>query len=240
MAQRERTADTQNIVYRHVVRIPVEGKSLEGDLRLPEQANGLVLFAHGSGSGRLSPRNRYVAQVLNEHHMGTLLSDLLTIEEETVDKQTHRYRFDIPLLSDRLERTVLWADKYRETRDLPIGIFGASTGAAAALITASRQSRLIKAVASRGGRPDLAMDALPFVKVPVLLIVGARDPEVLQLNKKALAKMDDNARLDAVPHATHLFEEPGTLESASQLAGQWFEQYLGNSKEKRNKRRKWM
>lgn len=230
MAQRERTADTQNVVYRHVVRIPADGTVLEGDLRLPEEARGLVVFAHGSGSSRLSPRNRYVAQVLNEHHMGTLLSDLLTIEEENVDKNTHRYRFDVPLLSDRLEQIVLWAHKHRETRHLPIGVFGASTGAAAALIAAARQSHLIKAVVSRGGRPDLAIDALPFVKAPVLLIVGARDPEVLQLNKKALARMNDNARLDIVPHATHLFEEAGTLESASQLAGEWFETHLESRK----------
>lgn len=226
MARREIAVDTENVVYRHVVRIPVGGAVLEGDLRLPEKARGLVVFAHGSGSSRLSPRNRYVAQVLNEHELGTLLTDLLTMEEEGIDLQTRRYRFDIPLLSERLERIVLWANKYRETRHLPIGIFGASTGAAAALIAAARQSKKIKTVVARGGRPDLAMDALPFVKASVLLIVGENDPEVLQMNKKALENLNENSRMDIVPRASHLFEEPGTLEDAAQLAADWFEKHL--------------
>lgn len=206
--------------------IPAGQVMLEGDLELPERAKGLVVFAHGSGSSRHSPRNRYVAQVLNAHHVGTLLTDLLTIEEEKIDRQTRHLRFDIPLLADRLEQIVLWTRETVPTRDFSIGTFGSSTGAAAALIAAAQQPDAVKAVVSRGGRPDLAMDFLPDVTAPSLLIVGQRDAEVLMLNEKALAQLNDRSRLEIVPGATHLFEEPGTLEQAARLAAEWFEKHL--------------
>lgn len=200
--------------------------TLEGDLNLPERVKGLVVFAHGSGSSRHSSRNRYVAQVLNAHHLGTLLTDLLTIEEEKIDRRTRHLRFDIPLLAVRLEHIILWTRKTVQTQEFSIGTFGSSTGAAAALIAAAQQPDAVKAVVSRGGRPDLAMDFLPDVKAPALLIVGERDAEVLKLNEKALAHLNDKSRLEIVPGATHLFEEPGTLEQAAQLAAAWFEKHL--------------
>ena len=156
---------------------------LDGDLTIPVNARGLVIFAHGSGSGRQSPRNRYVAGVLNEHHLGSLLADLLTLKEEDIDRETRHLRFDIPLLSGRLEHMITWAHQNPETKHLPIGIFGASTGAAAALIAAARQADTVRAVVSRGGRPDLAMDFLVFVKAPALLIVGENDQEVIHLQQ---------------------------------------------------------
>lgn len=208
------------------VRLPAEKAVLDGDLTLPAGAKGLVIFAHGSGSSRKSRRNQYVAKVLNEYNLGTLLADLLTAEEEKIDQKTHRMRFDIPLLADRLEHIMLWARKNPEIKNMPVGTFGASTGAAAALIAAARRPETVKAVVSRGGRPDLAMNFLPLVEAPALLIVGGHDPEVLRLNTQALEKLNGWSTINIIPRATHLFEEPGALEEAAQLAATWFEQYL--------------
>lgn len=208
------------------VHIPLDGVALEGILTIPEHAKGLVIFVHGSGSSRNSPRNRYVAGVLNEHGTASLLVDLLTEEEGVVDDQTRHLRFDIPLLSARLGRIIDWAGKNPATSGLSIGLFGASTGAAAALIAATRYAGAVKAVVSRGGRPDLAMESLPFVAVPVLLIVGAADPEVLRLNGQALEKLGRRSAINIIPRATHLFEEPGALEDVARRAAAWFERYL--------------
>lgn len=210
----------------HIVRIPAENLMLDGDLTIPANAKGLVIFAHGSGSSRKSPRNRYVARVMNEHDLGTLLVDLLTLEEDAIDRQTRHLRFDIPLLAGRLEHMIRWAQQNQATKNLPVGTFGASTGAAAALIAAARQAKIVKAVVSRGGRPDLAMEFLPLVKAPALLIVGQNDPDVIRLNRQALEKLNIRSTINIIPGATHLFEEPGTLEEAAQLAASWFEQYL--------------
>ncbi len=210
----------------HPVRIPAGKVILDGDLTIPADTKGLVVFAHGSGSSRKSPRNRYVAEVLNEHHLASLLADLLTPEEEAIDRQTRHLRFNIPLLSERLEYMILWALKNQETRHMNIGTFGASTGAAAALIAAAEQREKIKAVVSRGGRPDLAMEFLPMVEAPALLIVGENDQSVLRLNERALEKLNEMSAINIIPRATHLFEEPGTLEEAAQLAASWFERYL--------------
>jgi dienelactone hydrolase len=214
--------DVISISSRHV-RIPAGSATLEGDLALPPDARGLVVFAHGSGSGRHSPRNGYVADALNRHGLGTLLADLLTADEEAIDRRTRHLRFDIPLLADRLDSILAWTQAERAVEDLPVGCFGASAGAAAALIAAARQAGTVRAVVSRGGRPDLAGAFLPRVRAPVLLIVGERDPEVLRLNEQALGKLNARSRLATVPGATHLFEEPGTLEEAARLAAAWFD-----------------
>jgi pimeloyl-ACP methyl ester carboxylesterase len=206
--------------------MPVGKAILEGDMTIPEGAKGLVLFAHGSGSGRHSPRNRYVAGVLNESGFATLLADLLTAEEEVIDQRTRHLRFDISLLAERLEGITAWIQNNAATAKLALGYFGASTGAAAALMAAARQAGKIKAVVSRGGRPDLAGDFLPIVKAPALLIVGGHDPEVLTLNRWALEKLNPQSALSIIPGATHLFEEPGTLESAAQMAAEWFREHL--------------
>lgn len=208
------------------VRIPGGKVVLDGDLTIPAKAKGLVIFAHGSGSSRKSPRNRYVAEVLNAHNLGTLLADLLTAEEDDIDRQTRHLRFDIPLLAERLQHMVLWAQQNQDTKNLSIGTFGASTGAAAALIAAARRQSHVKTVVSRGGRPDLAMDFLSMVNAPTLLIVGENDEEVIHLNRMALEKLNDRSAIKIIPGATHLFEEPGTLEQAAQLAAAWFEKYL--------------
>ncbi len=214
------TSPTQAI-SRHV-RIAVGGSDIEGDLEIPASAHGLVIFAHGSGSGRMSPRNRFVARVLNERRLGTLLCDLLTVEEDRDPAK----RFDIALLAARVEAAVDWARGQQGLRDLPIGLFGASTGAAAALIASVRRPA-IAAVVSRGGRPDLAgAEALARVAAPTLLIVGSADPEVLALNRAALSHIPANAELAIVPGATHLFEEPNALERVAALAAQWFGRHL--------------
>jgi dienelactone hydrolase len=200
---------------------------LQGDLAVPPNARGIVLFAHGSGSSRLSPRNRYVAGVLQMGGFATLLLDLLTEQEEAVDQITRHLRFDIALLSDRLTGAVDWLQSEPATRGLPIGLFGASTGAAAALMTAAARPDAVRTVVSRGGRPDLAGNALPRVKAPTLLIVGGRDQPVIELNVQAMGQMRAESDLSIVPGATHLFEEPGTLESVAELATQWFSKYLG-------------
>eukprot|EP01037_Dinobryon_pediforme_P014060 gene14060-14178_t len=204
------------------VKIPVGFITLTGDLSIPEKASGLVIFAHGSGSSRTSPRNQYVAAKLNQKGIGTLLIDLLTSAEEIEDRVTGALRFNIPMLAKRLAVIGEWAYRNNAENGLQLGYFGASTGAAAALMAAARQGNKIAAVVSRGGRPDLAMDFLGYVTAPVLLIVGQNDPEVVTLNRKALEKLNPQSRLDIVPGATHLFEESGALEDVAQLAADWF------------------
>lgn len=199
---------------------------LEGILSLPAGAVGLVLFAHGSGSSRLSPRNQSVAEVLHQGGLATLLFDLLTPEEERFDRITRELRFDIGLLSDRLTGAIDWAMEQPATRGLPTGLFGASTGAAAALVAAARRPEVVRAVVSRGGRPDLAGDYLAQVAAPVLLIVGSLDSEVQALNEEACRRIGPNARLEIVQAATHLFDEAGTLEKAARLACRWFQEKL--------------
>jgi putative phosphoribosyl transferase len=202
------------------VRIPPLG--LEGTLGLPEDSRGVVLFAHGSGSSRFSPRNNYVADALRQAGLGTLLFDLLT-EHEAADRA---YVFDIELLAERLLQAVAWTRDLKETSGLRLGFFGASTGAAAALVAASRSKVPIDAVVSRGGRPDLAGPALGGVAAPTLLIVGGRDQQVLTLNEAALAQLQCPKRLAVVPGATHLFEEAGTLDQVIELAKEWFTKHL--------------
>ena len=208
------------------VRVAVGEAVLEGSLTLPAGARGVVLFAHGSGSSRFSPRNRYVASVLNWGGLATLLIDLLTPQEEERDQWTRQYRFDIGLLAGRLVGAMDWLTQTAETGGLRIGLFGASTGAAAALIAAAQQPALVGAVVSRGGRPDLAGDALPHVHAPTLLIVGGADTPVIALNETALAQLRAEKRLTIIPGATHLFEEPGALEEVARLARDWFLHHL--------------
>lgn len=204
------------------VEVPAGRVALEGDLTLPAGARGLVLFAHGSGSSRHSPRNRYVAQVLNDGSLATLLVDLLTEQEEVIDTQTRHLRFDITLLAERLVDAVDWLQSHPDTRDLAIGCFGASTGAAAALWAAAERPAAVRAVVSRGGRPDLAAPVLSRVRASTLLIVGGADLPVLDLNRRALDMLQAEKRLEVVPGATHLFEEPGALERVADLARDWF------------------
>ena len=204
------------------VRLSLPGAELGGFLTLPEEARGLVLFAHGSGSSRHSPRNQYVARILQDAGLGTLLMDLLTRDEDTVDQFTRQFRFDIGLLADRLTGAIDWLEERPETRELPIGLFGASTGAAAALQAAAARPDRVRAVVSRGGRPDLAGEALARVRAPTLLIVGADDTPVIPLNDAALRRMEGPVEMRLVPGASHLFEEPGTLAAASELARDWF------------------
>lgn len=200
---------------------------LEGNLNIPENAQGIVLFAHGSGSSRQSPRNRYVAGVLQEAGLATLLIDLLTQQEEAIDMYTMHLRFDIGLLADRLMGITLWIEQEPRTRTLRIGYFGASTGAGAALMAAANQGERIGAIVSRGGRPDLADQALVLVRAPTLLIVGENDPQVLVLNQQALDVLGaEEKMLVTIPNATHLFEEPGTLEEVARIAKDWFAAHL--------------
>jgi putative phosphoribosyl transferase len=209
-----------------LVRLQAGSVTLEGDLEIPEGAVGVVLFAHGSGSGRHSPRNRFVARELQVAGLATFLIDLLTAEEEEVDRDTAHLRFDIPLLAERLVAATHWLAADPSTRGLNVGYFGASTGAAAALVAAAVEPDRVGAVVSRGGRPDLAGEALPRVRAPTLLIVGGRDLAVLDLNRAAMARMRTEVRLEIVPGATHLFEEPGTLEAVAHLARDWFLRHL--------------
>ena len=209
------------------VQIAAGSAMLEGNLSIPQAARGIVLFAHGSGSSRFSRRNRFVAEQLNQAGLGTLLIDLLTRQEEMVDQRTAQYRFDVPMLAGRLVNAIDWLEREQETHELPIGLFGASTGAGAALIAAAQRPQRVGAVVSRGGRPDLATDALPQVTAPTLLIVGGEDDEVIELNREAMAQMRTEVKLEIVPDATHLFEEPGTLEMVSDLARDWFLTKLG-------------
>lgn len=200
--------------------------TLEGDLSLPEGAHGVVLFAHGSGSSRHSPRNRHVARFLNEAKLATLLIDLLTSEEEAVDLRTAQLRFDIGLLATRLIATTDWLARQPDTRPLRVGYFGASTGAGAALVATAERPDRVGAVVSRGGRPDLAGAALDGVRAPTLLIVGGNDQPVIELNRAALGQLRCERRLIIVPGATHLFEESGTLDQVARLAREWFERHL--------------
>lgn len=196
--------------------------NLKGFLNIPEGAKGLVVFAHGSGSSRHSPRNQFVARMLNEGGLATLLMDLLTPEEEMVDLQTRELRFDINLLAKRVADATDWLKVNKTTKNLAIGYFGSSTGAAAALVAAAEKGEAVDAVVSRGGRPDLAGPALPNVKAPTLLIVGGNDFGVIELNEEALALLTCEKKMQLVPGATHLFEEPGTLEEVARLARDWF------------------
>ena len=207
------------------IAIEIAQATLAGALTIPEKARGLVIFAHGSGSGRHSPRNRAVAERLNTAALGTLLLDLLTPSEEAVDSRTAQLRFDIPLLTERVRAAVGWAGRQPEIAALPVGLFGASTGGAAALAAAA-DAPTVRALVLRGGRPDLAGEALARVRAPTLMIVGGEDPVVLGLNREACARMTSECRVHVIPGATHLFEEPGALEEVSRLAGEWFTRYL--------------
>lgn len=205
------------------VRIPVgEGAELDGELVIPADARGVVAFAHGSGSSRLSPRNQAVARVLQRAGLGTLLLDLLTEREEQVDDVTAEYRFDIGLLGHRMVAAIDWLDRHPATAGTPLGLFGASTGAAAALIAAAERPRRVAAVVCRGGRPDLAEDHLARVRAPVLLIVGGRDPQVLRLNRQAAERLNAPQRVDVIAGATHLFAEDNALEQVADRARDWF------------------
>ena len=208
------------------VRIPAGTVSLHGDLARPDDCRGIVLFAHGSGSSRRSPRNRYVAGVLRQAGLATLLMDLLTEEEEAIDARTAHLRFDITLLAERLVAATDWLASERTTRGLAVGYFGASTGAGAALVAAARRPDAVRAIVSRGGRPDLARGALARVTAPTLLIVGGHDLPVIDMNREAMAQMRAEVKLEIVPGATHLFEEPGTLEAVALMARDWFARHL--------------
>jgi pimeloyl-ACP methyl ester carboxylesterase len=208
------------------IRLTLPDIALNADLGLPADAAGLIVFAHGSGSSRHSSRNRAVAEVLQQGRLATLLLDLLTEREERVDVVTAEFRFDIPLLADRVVGAIDWVGAHPQITSLPLGIFGASTGAAAALMAAARRPSIVRAVVSRGGRPDLAGASLETVVAPTLLIVGGRDEVVVELNRQALARLAGPKQLQIVPGATHLFEEPGALDRVARLAHQWFEQQM--------------
>lgn len=217
---------TRGEVEERLVKVSAGLVTLEGNLGMSKDSRGIVLFAHGSGSSRHSPRNRFVAQVLRKSGLATLLIDLLTAEEEAVDIHTAHLRFDIGLLAKRLIGATDWLVQNPETRRLRIGYFGASTGAAAALVAATERTDIVGAVVSRGGRPDLAGPALHHVKAPTLLIVGGNDIPVIEMNREALEQLRSGKELVIVPGATHLFEEPGTLEEVARLAADWFVRHL--------------
>jgi putative phosphoribosyl transferase len=210
----------------HSVQIPAAGVVLEADIGVPQRARGIVLFAHGSGSSRFSPRNRYVAEYLQDAGLATVLVDLLTVAEEQADAGTGKIRFDIGLLATRLAALSDWLADQESTARLSLGLFGASTGAAAALVAAAARPDHVRTVVSRGGRPDLAGEHLGRVHQPTLLIVGQRDPAVLELNRQAMQKLAGQAQLVVIPGASHLFEEPGALEQVAQLARDWFTEHL--------------
>ncbi|GAA3528595.1 dienelactone hydrolase family protein [Zobellella aerophila] len=213
------------VVHREV-RLKTAGVVLDGLLALPHQCRALVLFAHGSGSSRFSPRNRLVAERLNAAGIGTLLFDLLTADESRIDDVTREFRFNIPLLARRLLGAIDWAGGEVDTQALYLGLFGSSTGAAAALLAAAERPRRVAALVSRGGRPDLAGPALSKVRAPTLLIVGGEDRQVLTLNREAAQQMTGAVRLETIPGASHLFEEPGTLDMVIRLVSDWFAQHL--------------
>ena len=217
-AERRRTAEA--------VQIPVGTRTLAGDLAVPAGVRGLVIFAHGSGSSRLSPRNRHVAEVLDRGDLATLLVDLLTLEEEETDLRTGRLRFDMTLLASRLVAFCGWAQRLPELHGQPVGLFGASTGGGAALLAAAQQPRSFRAVVVRGGRPDLAGSAIRRVMAPTLMIVGERDEQVLDINRSAVERMLTEARLEVVAGATHFFDEAGTLDQVAQLTADWFRERL--------------
>lgn len=208
------------------IKIEIKEKSLNGLLNIPDQPKGLVIFAHGSGSSRLSPRNQFVASYLNQSHLATLLFDLLTLEEEEIDMFSGEFRFNIEMLADRLMQVTAWTLKQPKLSEYKIGYFGSSTGAAAALMAASHYQKEISAVVSRGGRPDLAGDNLKKVSAPTLLIVGSLDAPVIELNKSAQVQMQNVNTLEIIPGATHLFEEADTLEQVAKVASKWFSKYL--------------
>jgi pimeloyl-ACP methyl ester carboxylesterase len=208
------------------VHLDLGSVALEADLHLPQAAAGLVVFAHGSGSSRFSSRNRAVARVLEDGGFGTLLVDLLTSAEEAEDRQTAEYRFDIPMLGERVTRVLDWVELHEQLKTLPLAIFGASTGAAAALLAAAARPEAVEAVVSRGGRPDLADDALARVQAPTLLIVGGADTAVIAVNRDAMHRMRTRVELAVIPGATHLFEEPGALEQVGVLARGWLRKHL--------------
>lgn len=210
----------------HPVIIPCGQTQLEGFLHIPSNVKGLVIFVHGSGSSRLSPRNLHIAKVLQQAKLATLLFDLLTQEEDEIDKTTSQFRFDIDFLAERLVTVTNWIIKNPVLNKIPIGYFGASTGGGAALVAAARLSMLIKAVVSRGGRPDMAGESLAYVKAPTLLIVGSLDQTVIELNEQAYEQMHCTKKLEIVSGATHLFEEPGKLDEVAKLAKNWFVKYL--------------
>lgn len=218
--------DNAQQIQTRLVQVPTAGVQLEGDLRIPASPRGLVAFAHGSGSSRFSRRNQFVAEALNRGDLATLLIDLLTREEERIDQRTAEFRFDIPLLADRLVGLADWLATQPELKNLPLGLFGASTGAAAALIAAAQRPQRVGAVVSRGGRPDLAGAALRDVECPTLLIVGGADEPVIDLNRQALSALRGVRELVIVPGATHLFEEPGALEQVAAHAQNWFHRHL--------------
>jgi putative phosphoribosyl transferase len=209
-----------------LVNVALDDATLEGNLLMPPQAKGIVLFAHGSGSSRFSSRNRFVAEALRDGGLGTLLIDLLTAEEERVDDVTAELRFDIAMLARRLSGTVDWMRRQPSIATANIGLFGASTGGGAALVAAAQKPDDIHAVVSRGGRPDLADAALPHVQAPTLLIVGGDDVPVIGMNRLAFARLHCEKKMEIVPGASHLFEEPGTLERVAELARDWFQRYL--------------
>ena len=216
------------MMHLNEVRIPTGRATLDGNLTIVDEATGLVLFAHGSGSSRHSPRNQFVARVLNNSGLATLLFDLLTPEEEAIDARTAELRFNIKLLAERLVRATNWAKRQPETRNLRIGYFGSSTGGAAALVAAAELAQQVGAVVSRGGRPDLAGAALPKVQAPTLLIVGGEDDIVIELNEQARDHMRCKVKLEIISGASHLFEEPGALEQVARLASNWFVDHLGD------------
>ncbi len=208
------------------IKIPVANVEVEGNLSLPPGTKGIIVFAHGSGSSRFSKRNQYVAKEFNKAQIGTLLFDLLTPDEEEKDALSAEYRFNIPLLAERLVGATKWIKKEPKTKNLALGLFGASTGAAAALIAAAKLPTEVTTVVSRGGRPDMAGEYLADVKAPTLLIVGSLDEEVIDLNRQAMRNMTNKNRLIIVKGATHLFEEPGKLEEVARLSVDWFSHYL--------------
>lgn len=209
------------------VHVPAGNVTLEGDLGIPDDAAGVVVFAHGSGSSRHSSRNRFVAHTLQDAGLATLLMDLLSAEEEAVDVRTREHRFDIPMLARRLQDATSWLREQSSTRALDVGYFGASTGGGAALLAAANAPKDVGAVVSRGGRPDLAGPALARVVAPTLLIVGGDDTPVIEMNRDAMEQMSAEVKLEIVPGASHLFEEPGTLERVALLARDWFVRHLG-------------
>lgn len=217
------------VQFENEVVIPVGDATLDGELQIPQKATGIVLFAHGSGSSRLSPRNQYVARVLHEAGLGTLLFDLLTREEEVIDSFTRHLRFDIVLLAERLVTATRWIQSVDAASGLKVGYFGSSTGGGAALMAAAKLGDEIGAVVSRGGRPDLASAWLPKVKSPTLLLVGELDTVVIDLNRSAMNRMSAPCELRLIPDATHLFEEPGALETVAHEAAGWFRDHLGES-----------
>lgn len=214
------------VQFENEVLMPVGEVTLDGELQIPPQATGLVLFAHGSGSSRLSPRNQFVARILREAGLGTLLFDLLTREEEMIDSFTRHLRFDIVLLAERLAAATRWTESVEAARGLRVGYFGSSTGGGAALMAAAKLGEKVGAVVSRGGRPDLASAWLPKVKSPTLLLVGELDGVVIELNREAMSRMTAPTELRLIPNATHLFEEPGTLEIVAREAAAWFSDHL--------------